>query len=541
MRLHYLALLATASCYSSVTLSIPGGASRMLQRLGTRGLSTTPQPSLAKAVADGLLRQQQRRNDDQEEAFTIGAWGEAGHPTRLVGGRTDNQLTDVSIPSDPSIKTVTSISSGLVHALAGMHPALGQVLVDEGRRIIAGNAGPIAVHPNWGFKIPNPEDPEKYMELKATVARQHHDLLAKEFKLSKTALLTLSTGTEANGAALTMLRIMAKYLGRHTSNTPGKVLSFTSTREHLAGCYHGNNFDVAAMSDWTPRMDELHKLYGCNAVLPRPPADATPDQVAGYLADIELILQNNPDSIAVILEGFTGSVKPEPWPEGFIAPLIKLIHSYNKWVICDSVMEYLRSGYACGLSRHLGPGDDTPDVITNGKTYDGLPGTTAAIFVLNPDLVEILRKKKFGPGGTSLHSYLSLRLTNEMFKIIENDKVIEQVRTKGKIFNDYARGAFADISGIEFSGSNLLAGISLAHPDGTPYNAAQAQALQDQLLERGVDLTILGADEKGIMIPHGMLTPSYTMGEETFKMAADTIAQAIVDHRRQMTTGERWY
>lgn len=176
----------------------------------------------------------------------------------------------------------------------------------------------------------------------------------------------------------------------------------------------------------------------------------------------QMILAEGPETVAAFIgEPLLGTGGLIPPPEGYWAEIQKILTKYDIMLIADEVVTgFGRLGCWFG-SDYYGM---KPDIITVAK---GLTSAYAPLSasILSERVVEILDKGSdtFGPLGHgwtySAHPVCAAAgLAN--LKVLEDDKMIENVRTVGAYFQDQLRSAFSDHPMVgEVRGDGMLAAL----------------------------------------------------------------------------------
>jgi glutamate-1-semialdehyde 2,1-aminomutase len=281
----------------------------------------------------------------------------------------------------------------------------------------------------------------------------------------------VSSGTEA---VMCAIRLARAYTGRE------KVIKF-------AGCYHGH-------------FDGLLVQAGSGvATLGLPDSPGVPATVAADtltapyndLASVEMLLQQNPEQVAVIVvepvAGNMGFVLPAP---GFLEGLRRLADEHGALLLFDEVMTGLRVAYG-GAQARFGV---APDLTTMGKVIGG--GLPAAAYGGRREILEMVAPA--GPvyqAGTLSGNPLAMAAGVATLEALREPGVWERLEAMtARLCAGFREAAAAADVPIQAGALGSMWGFFLAAEPVTDYASAKHAdsgryaRLHRALLERGVYL-----------------------------------------------------
>ena len=211
------------------------------------------------------------------------------------------------------------------------------------------------------------------------------------------------------------------------------------------------------------------------------------------LAAVEAVARSNPNVVAVFLEVIQGEGGINASRNEYLQGLRKLCDANSWLMMLDEVQ--------CGLGRtgkwfaHQWAGIQ-PDVMPLAKGLGS--GVPIGAIVVGPKAVNVL-----GPGNhgsTFGGNPLAMRAGVETLRIMEEDGLLANAETVGRVLNDALKAGLAGVPGVvEFRGAGLMIGIELDRPCGVLLGrAAEAGLMISVTAERVVRLLpplILTADE----------------------------------------------
>jgi acetylornithine aminotransferase len=211
------------------------------------------------------------------------------------------------------------------------------------------------------------------------------------------------------------------------------------------------------------------------------------------LAAVQEVARTNPNVVAVFLEVIQGEGGINQTRAEYLQGLRKLCDEKGWLLMLDEVQ--------CGLGRtgkwfaHQWAGIQ-PDVMPLAKGLAS--GVPVGAIVVGPKAKDVL-----GPGnhGTTFGGNpLAMRAGVETLKIVEEDGLLENAATVGKVLRDALETGLAGEKGIvEYRGQGLMIGIELDRPCGVLLGrAAEAGLMISVTADRVVRLLpplILTADE----------------------------------------------
>ena len=211
------------------------------------------------------------------------------------------------------------------------------------------------------------------------------------------------------------------------------------------------------------------------------------------LAAVEAVARSNPNVVAVFLEVIQGEGGINASRNEYLQGLRELCDANGWLMMLDEVQ--------CGLGRtgkwfaHQWAGIQ-PDVMPLAKGLGS--GVPIGAIVVGPKAVNVL-----GPGNhgsTFGGNPLAMRAGVETLRIMEEDGLLANVETVGRVLNDALKAGLAGVPGVvEFRGAGLMIGIELDRPCGVLLGrAAEAGLMISVTAERVVRLLpplILTADE----------------------------------------------
>jgi glutamate-1-semialdehyde 2,1-aminomutase len=281
----------------------------------------------------------------------------------------------------------------------------------------------------------------------------------------------VSSGTEA---VMSAIRLARAYTGRE------KVIKF-------AGCYHGH-------------FDGLLVQAGSGvATLGLPDSPGVPATVAADtltapyndLASVEMLLQQNPEQVAVIVvepvAGNMGFVLPAP---GFLEGLRRLADEHGALLLFDEVMTGFRVAYG-GAQARFGV---APDLTTMGKVIGG--GLPAAAYGGRREILEMVAPA--GPvyqAGTLSGNPLAMAAGIATLEALREPGVWERLEAMtARLCAGFREAAAAADVPIQAGALGSMWGFFLAAEPVTDYASAKHAdsgryaRLHRALLERGVYL-----------------------------------------------------
>lgn len=211
------------------------------------------------------------------------------------------------------------------------------------------------------------------------------------------------------------------------------------------------------------------------------------------LAAVEQIAQTNPNVVAVFLEVIQGEGGINQTRAEYLQGLRRICDERGWLLMLDEVQ--------CGIGRtgkwfaHQWAGIK-PDVMPLAKGLSS--GVPVGAIVCGPKAVNVL-----GPGnhGTTFGGNpLAMRAGVETLRIVEEDKLLENAATVGRVLREALEAGLAGEKGVaEFRGQGLMIGIELDRPCGVLLGrAAEAGLMISVTADRVVRLLpplILTADE----------------------------------------------
>ena len=211
------------------------------------------------------------------------------------------------------------------------------------------------------------------------------------------------------------------------------------------------------------------------------------------LAAVEAVARSNPNVVAVFLEVIQGEGGINASRNEYLQGLRKLCDANGWLMMLDEVQ--------CGLGRtgkwfaHQWAGIQ-PDVMPLAKGLGS--GVPIGAIVVGPKAVNVL-----GPGNhgsTFGGNPLAMRAGVETLRIMEEDGLLANAETVGRVLNGALKAGLAGVPGVvEFRGAGLMIGIELDRPCGVLLGrAAEAGLMISVTAERVVRLLpplILTADE----------------------------------------------
>ena len=211
------------------------------------------------------------------------------------------------------------------------------------------------------------------------------------------------------------------------------------------------------------------------------------------LAAVEAVARSNPNVVAVFLEVIQGEGGINASRNEYLQGLRELCDANGWLMMLDEVQ--------CGLGRtgkwfaHQWAGIQ-PDVMPLAKGLGS--GVPIGAIVVGPKAVNVL-----GPGNhgsTFGGNPRAMRAGVETLRIMEEDGLLANVETVGRVLNDALKAGLAGVPGVvEFRGAGLMIGIELDRPCGVLLGrAAEAGLMISVTAERVVRLLpplILTADE----------------------------------------------
>jgi 4-aminobutyrate aminotransferase/4-aminobutyrate aminotransferase/(S)-3-amino-2-methylpropionate transaminase len=361
----------------------------------------------------------------------------------------------------------------------------------------------------WAKKLMNAHDfttpvKEKLMEKMASVLPGNLN-----------AIQLYSDGTTAVEAGIRAARAIS---GKHEfisafRDFHGKTMAAVSMAQMYRGEVHSYGPTRAAGFYMVPRPDPYRPLWTKQ--------DGTIDTDA-YISFYETFLREGTvGNVAAFLlepaQGWGGSIFP---PDDFFPKLKKLCDKYNILLMDDEVLAGMgRTGEWLTLNHY----DVIPDIVTFGKSFgNGFPVTAMVVKEENGEALEKISASS-SYGGNPMACAAALA----SLEVIEDEDILENVRTVGKFFMDRMNKMKEEHPIIgDVKGKGFLLGIELV----------KDKATKEPFEEAG-KLVYQKAFRKGLAwIPAGhilRMSPPLIMDEKYANMGMDFIEESIAEVEKE--------
>ena len=231
-----------------------------------------------------------------------------------------------------------------------------------------------------------------------------------------------------------------------------------------------------------------HKYPDCNTACAR------------YLEDV-IAFSTAGDVAALFLEPVLGDVGVIVPPKGYFEKIVSICKKHNILLVVDETLTGLgRTGkmFAC---EHWGL---KPDIIVMGKALGG--GLALGGFMVSPEIAESFASKDFSSsvGGNTMACAGGLATINsiEELDICKHVQTVSNHLISGLKDLQQKYNQIGDVRGL-----GLLIGVEIINPDNTNTAPEDANKIKDELLKKGVLVTVYGDSTL-------RLTPALTIQQE---------------------------
>lgn len=340
-----------------------------------------------------------------------------------------------------------------------------------------------------------------YTEAPANYARK----LAELTPSSVQKIFFCNSGSEAIEGAI---RVVCKATGRHELIAPQQ--SFFG-RTNGAASLTGLSQDKKGV----PLLPGIYHIpapycYRCSLKHSFPECKVA---CAQYLEDV-INFGTAGDVAALFVEPVLGDVGVIVPPKGYFDELVSICRKHNILLVVDETLTGLgRTGkmFAC---EHW---NLQPDVLVMGKAIGG--GLPLGGFMVSPEIAESFSSKDFSSsvGGNTMACAGGLATVNA----IEELNICQHVQTVGdylisglqKLQQKYPQ--IGDVRGL-----GLLVGVEIIDPENNNTVPEVANRIKEQLLERGVLVTVYGDSTL-------RLTPALTIQQEEVDIFLSTFENVL--------------
>jgi len=414
-------------------------------------------------------------------------------------------------------KQYLDLSSGLAwsSSLGLGRPELAEVLAGQARQLSY-------LHNGWPSTLPQEEFAARL------VSRAPDGLNRAMF---------VSGGSEANELAL---RIMRQYHLARDEPARWKIISLEHSYHgatlgalSMTGVIHVNRF---VTTDYDPYLIDFPKIPAPSQYR-GPFASLEPAEAGRKAADvlIECIEREGPETVAAfILEPVMGNAGMTVAPPGYLKRIREICDEYGMLLILDEVMTGAgRTGtFLCSEQF-----DVVPDLTTMAK------GISGGYFPLGVILLHDRVADAIVNGERALdhvHTFsghpVGCAVGLKVLEILEQDKLIEQVRARGEFLRQQLHAQLGDLPCFgDVRGLGLAIALEyVADRDGRRAYTAEAnvsQSIWDGMLERGFILPTERYLDSDLLGDFSVFCPPFVITEqqivETVAALRETIEQLL--------------
>ena len=349
----------------------------------------------------------------------------------------------------------------------------------------------------------------------------------------------VSGGSEANEMALKLVRQI------HVERGEPKRAHFIAREQS----YHGNTLGALALGGNPARKE----LYGPILGLPvshvapcyayRHQRDGESDEAYGLRAAKALedeIVRVGPEKVAAFFAetvvGATAGVVP-PVP-GYFREIRRICDRYGVLMVLDEVMSGMgRTGtlFACEQDGVV------PDIITVAKGL-GAGHQPIGATLVREDLARVIEGGDgvFRHGHTYIGHPIACAAALETQKVIEDEGLLERVRTAGDVFQDMLVERFGQHPRVgDIRGRGFFRGIELVADRETKQPFARPKGLANRIKAHAMAGGLVcypgNGTADGIDGDHVLLAPPFIMSDDELGLVVDrletTITQALTEVR----------
>ena len=442
------------------------------------------------------------------------------------------------------------ISSFGVEALPSIAYGRGSYLFDQtGKRYLDGSGGPAV------FSVGHANE-EVNAAIKAQLDRIGHAYRyiftsdaseeLQEIVLRKTGghfdkVIFVSSGSEAVESCL---KIALQYWS--AVGQPKKRRFISRQRS-----WHGNTLGALSVSHFKSRRDAFEgSLLDVSFVSAandyrRPPGVDAAGLAPHLAAELEAeILRVGPDKVAAFIfepvVGAAGGVVPAP--EGYARAVAEVCRRHDVLVIADEVM--CGSGRV-GTWRALEHDGVQPDIMSIAK---GLAGgyvpLGAALYSKRISDALIAAHGGALTGHTFTGHTAACAAGVAVQTLIERDRLIDRVRTRGAVLQDEIRSALAHIPEVgDVRGRGYFIGVELVRDPQTKEPFAPGRQLHARIgaeaFKRGLIIYPCSGNVDGIAGDTVIVAPPYTTSEDELAELTGILAAAVQDAVQSVRSQEK--
>jgi adenosylmethionine-8-amino-7-oxononanoate aminotransferase len=344
-----------------------------------------------------------------------------------------------------------------------------------------------------------------------------------------------SGGSESVESAIKLAR---QYHLANGAETKFKVLSRCTS-------YHGATLGALAVSGQQSRREFFAPLLMCE---PRV-ADAyryrcrfcaqkeTCDQACAR--DLErVIIDEGPETVAAfIAEPVSGSSIPGCHAsDAYWAMVREICNRHEVLLIADEVMSGNGRSGKWWAMQHTGI---APDIIATAKGIGAGYAALGAILVSEPIFDAVSAAGNFRHGHTYAGNPLACAVGSEVIRIIERDKLLENVSKMGEVLLQELRNRLGDHTWVgDIRGQGLLLGVEFVEDSESRKPFAVQENLQTKItracLARGLYVYQGGGsagvdDDARPLGDHVLIAPPFIIDEQHVDQIAGTLREALDD------------
>ncbi|MEJ8573893.1 aspartate aminotransferase family protein [Microbaculum marinum] len=341
----------------------------------------------------------------------------------------------------------------------------------------------------------------------------------------------VSGGSEANETALKLARQIHVERGE-----PQRARAIAREQS-----YHGNTLGVLALGGNPARKE----LYGPILGLPvshiapcyayRHQREGEGEEAYGLRAAKALedeILRVGPETVSVffaetVVGATAGAVPPAP---GYFREIRRICDRYGVLMVLDEVMSGMgRTGtlFACEQEGAV------PDMITTAKGL-GAGHQPIGATLVREDLARVIEGHDgvFRHGHTYIGHPIACAAALETQKVIEEEGLLERVRTAGETFNAMLSARFGQNPHVgDIRGRGLFRAIELVadRDDKTPFPRAKglANRIRTHAMAAGLVCYPGNGTADGIDGDHVLLAPPFIIDDDELGIVVDRLDAAI--------------
>ena len=341
----------------------------------------------------------------------------------------------------------------------------------------------------------------------------------------------VSGGSEANEMALKLARQIHVERGE-----PKRAHNIAREQS-----YHGNTLGVLALGGNPARKELYAPLLGlpvshivpCYAYRHRQEGES--DEAYGLRAARALedeILKVGPETVSAffaetVVGATSGAVPPAP---GYFREIRRICDTYGVLLVLDEVMSGMgRTGtlYACEQDGVV------PDMITTAKGL-GAGHQPIGATLVREDLARVIEGHDgvFRHGHTYIGHPIACAAALETQKVIEEEGLLERVRTAGEMFQDMLVDRFGQHANVgDIRGRGLFRAVELVadRESKAPFPRAKGLAgrIKTHAMAGGLVCYPFNGTADGVDGDHVLLAPPFIMSDDELAMVVDRLDAAI--------------